>query len=139
MSKRSAIIVSGFFNPLRKKHIEYFHNVKSKADRLLVIIKNNTQCQLKGFKKFQTEKERLYILENIGIVDEAYIALDKDLSVSASLSKIHKLYADHYDLIFVNAEEKTPPTITENRICERLGITLIEEHRQQNKVQVFTT
>ena len=34
--KPKAIIVSGYFNPLHKGHIELFHNAKSKGDKLFV-------------------------------------------------------------------------------------------------------
>ena len=36
--KKKAIIVSGYFNPIHKGHLEYFHNAKSKADELFVIV-----------------------------------------------------------------------------------------------------
>jgi len=35
MSKQKAIIVSGYFNPILKGHLEYFNNAKAMADQLL--------------------------------------------------------------------------------------------------------
>ena len=57
--KKKAIIVSGYFNPLHKGHIEYFHNAKSKGEYLFVIVNNDLQRSLKGSKKFMLEDEKL--------------------------------------------------------------------------------
>jgi cytidyltransferase-like protein len=42
MSKPKAIIVSGYFNPIHKGHLEYFNNAKALADKLFVIVNNDT-------------------------------------------------------------------------------------------------
>ena len=39
--KKNAVIVSGYFNPLQKGHLEYFNNAKAMADELLVIVNND--------------------------------------------------------------------------------------------------
>ena len=62
MSKRKGIIVSGYFNPIHKGHIEYFNNAKAMADELFVIVNNDHQRELKGSKEFQKEEERVYCL-----------------------------------------------------------------------------
>ena len=56
--KKRAIIVSGYFNPLHKGHLEYFKLAKSIADELFVIINNDIQRKLKGSKEFMLEEER---------------------------------------------------------------------------------
>ena len=43
MSKKKGIIVSGYFNPKHKGHIEYFNNAKALADELFVIVNNDHQ------------------------------------------------------------------------------------------------
>ena len=43
MNKPKAIIVSGYFNPIHKGHIEYFKNAKKFADKLIVIVNNDKQ------------------------------------------------------------------------------------------------
>ena len=60
-----AIIVSGYFNPLHKGHLEYLNQAKAIADKLFVIVNNDNQRALKGSKEFQDEKERLIIISNI--------------------------------------------------------------------------
>ena len=63
--KPKAIIVSGYFNPLHKGHIELFHNAKAIVDKLFVIVNNDHQRALKGSKKFQDESRRMIIVSNI--------------------------------------------------------------------------
>ena len=48
MSKKKGIMVSGYFNPIHKGHIEYFNNAKELADELFVIVNNDHQRALKG-------------------------------------------------------------------------------------------
>ena len=61
MSKKKGIIVSGYFNPIHKGHIEYFNNAKSLADELFVIVNNDHQRALKGSNEFQQEAEHVFI------------------------------------------------------------------------------
>ena len=51
MSKKKGMIVSGYFNPIHKGHIEYFNNAKALADELFVIVNNDHQRALKGSKR----------------------------------------------------------------------------------------
>lgn len=53
MSKKKGMIVSGYFDPIYKGHIEYFNNAKVLADELFVIVNSDHQRQLKGSKEFQ--------------------------------------------------------------------------------------
>ena len=54
--KKKAVIVSGYFNPIHKGHLEYFNNAKVIADELFVIVNNDHQRALKGSKEFQGEE-----------------------------------------------------------------------------------
>ena len=61
--KRKAIIVSGYFNPIHKGHLEYFNNAKAMGDELFVIVNNDHQRVLKGSKEFQQEEKLLSQLQ----------------------------------------------------------------------------
>ena len=65
--KKKAIIVSGYFNPLHKGHIEYFHNAKKFGDKLFVIVNNDIQRKLKGSKEFMMQEERVSIINELKI------------------------------------------------------------------------
>ena len=62
---KKAIIVSGYFNPLHKGHIEYFLNPKKHGDRLFVIVNSDYQRKIKGSKEFMNEEERIFIFRRI--------------------------------------------------------------------------
>ena len=126
MSKQKAIIVSGYFNPLHKGHIEYINSAKSLADALFVIVNNDQQRALKGSKEFQEETERLLIVSNLKAVDHAILSIDSDRTVCATIAKIAKTYGETYALAFANGGDQNNRSIPEAPICEKLGIALID-------------
>ena len=74
--KKKLVIVSGYFNPLHKGHIEYFHFAKQHGDRLLVIINNDKQRILKGSKAFMNDEERKLIINELKMVDDVLLSID---------------------------------------------------------------
>jgi len=126
MAKKKAVIVSGYFNPIHKGHLEYFNNAKGMGDVLFVIVNSDFQRNLKGSKEFQNEEERLIIVSNIKAVDEAILSIDKDCTVCATLEKIANDYSKEYDLAFANGGDQNNDTIPEKSICEKVGINLID-------------
>ena len=124
--KKKAIIVSGYFNPIHKGHLEYFNNAKALADELFVIVNSDLQRELKGSKEFQKEDERLFIVQNIKAVDKAIISMDTDRTVCASLNHLYKKYGLEYDLGFANGGDQNNDSIPEASICKQIGIQLID-------------
>ena len=123
--KKKAVIVSGYFNPIHKGHLEYFNNAKALADKLFVIVNNDHQRELKGSKEFQKEDERMIIVSNIKAVDKAILSIDEDRTVCATLQMISKEFGSDFDLAFANGGDQNNDTIPERPICEEVGITLI--------------
>ena len=124
--KKKAIIVSGYFNPIHKGHLEYFNNAKGLADELFVIVNSDLQRALKGSKEFQKEEERLFIIQNIKAVDKAIIAVDTDRTVCASIQAIFETYGQEYKLGFANGGDQDNNSIPEAPICNQLKIQLID-------------
>jgi D-beta-D-heptose 7-phosphate kinase/D-beta-D-heptose 1-phosphate adenosyltransferase len=124
--KPKAIIVSGYFNPLHKGHIELFEKAKTKGDKLWVIINNDLQRELKGSKAFMEEDERIIIVKAIGIVDKALISIDKDKTQCETLRFLEKEYGAEYDLFFANGGDQNNNSIPESTVCKEKGIGLIE-------------
>ena len=121
-----AIIVSGYFNPLHKGHLEYLNNAKAIADKLIVIVNNDHQRELKGSKAFQDEEERVIIISNLKAVDEVVLSIDQDRTVCDTIRHISEKFGKEYDLAFANGGDQSNETIPEVPVCEELGIALID-------------
>lgn len=124
--KKKAIIVSGYFNPIHKGHIEYFKNAKACGDELFVIVNSDFQRSLKGSKEFQDEKERIFIVSNLRLVDRCFISVDKDRTVVETIKYISDQFGSEYQLAFANGGDQNNDTIPERAICESLKIELID-------------
>jgi len=123
---KKAVIVSGYFNPIHKGHIEYFHLAKKRGDILIVIINNDKQRKLKGTKKFMKEDERFLIVNELRIVNHAFLSIDNDRTVCKSIEKIFNDFSKKYKLFFANGGDQNNESIPESEICQKLGITLID-------------
>ena len=126
MSKPKAIIVSGYFNPLHKGHLELFEKAKAAGNVLWVIVNSDLQRKLKGSKAFMEEEERLMIVNAIKYVDKALISLDRDKTQCATLTFLAKKYAAVFDLYFANGGDQNNESIPEVPVCKENGIVLIE-------------
>ena len=123
---KKAIIVSGYFNPIHKGHIEYFKNARTNGDKLFVIVNSDLQRELKGSKEFQDENERVFIVESLRLVDKCFLSIDKDRTVIESIKMIFDKFGNQYDLAFANGGDQNNDTIPERPICEELGIKLLD-------------
>lgn len=126
MNKLKIIIVSGYFNPLHKGHIDLFHKAKLKGNKLYVIVNNDYQRNLKGSKEFMLEHERVLIINELSIVDKVVLSIDKDRTVCKTLEKIKNDLGDEFDIYFANGGDQDNNTIPEINICKMLNINLIE-------------
>jgi cytidyltransferase-like protein len=120
------IIVSGYFNPIHKGHLEYFINAKALGDLLFVIVNSDLQRTLKGSKEFQKEDERLFIVQHIKEVDQAFLSIDQDRTVCRTLEFLYQQFGSTYRLAFANGGDQTNQSIPETPICQELGIELID-------------
>jgi D-beta-D-heptose 7-phosphate kinase/D-beta-D-heptose 1-phosphate adenosyltransferase len=127
---QKVVIVSGYFNPLHKGHIEYFNMAKDRGDQLFVIVNSDLQRALKGSKEFMNQDERLCIVQNLKMVDTAIISVDRDRTVCDSLRFIHSLHTQfppcETALAFANGGDQNNDTIPESAVCKELGIELID-------------
>tara|TARA_X000000950_G_C13906882_1_gene657254 strand:- start:1956 stop:2381 length:426 start_codon:yes stop_codon:yes gene_type:complete len=124
--KKKAVIVSGYFNPIHKGHIEYINLSKKLGDYLIVIVNNDFQRKLKGSNEFMNEDERQIILNNIKAVDKVYLSIDKDKTVIETLKLINDDLGDKYNLFFSNGGDQNNNSIAEKEICKNLKIELVD-------------
>ena len=124
--KPKAIIVSGYFNPLHKGHLELFEKAKVPGDELWVIVNSDLQRELKGSKEFMEEDERLIIVSAMRIVDKALISIDKDKTQCATLGDLADKFSSDYELYFANGGDQNNDSIPEGPLCKEKGIGLLE-------------
>lgn len=120
-------IVSGYFNPLHKGHLEYIHAAKIQCDYLIVIVNNDAQVKLKGSTSFLDEDHRCFIINSLRDVDEAMVAIDEDKTVCRSLAQIKKCYPND-DLEFYNSGDRAPVENAESveiEICRKNQIKYV--------------
>lgn len=124
---KTLVIVSGYFNPIHKGHIEYLKRSKELGDFLYVIVNNEHQRELKGSKPFMIDEERKIVLESIRYVDKAMVAVDTERTVNESIKFImNELGSEFNQYIFANGGDQNRSTIGETKLCEELGIELAD-------------
>ena len=113
------VVVSGYFDPLHVGHIEYLELAKELGTKLVVIVNNDYQCELKKGKSFMKEEDRLKIVKSLSVVDEAFLSIDRDRTVCDSLAAINPD-------IFANGGDRHVNEIPESVVCKELGIKMID-------------
>jgi len=123
---KKAIIVSGYFNPLHKGHLELFRKAKEVGDLLIVIVNNDKQREMKGSKFFMDQDERIEIIRELSIVDMAWISVDEDSTQNATLKLMVDKFYGTMKLAFANGGDQNNDTIPEANICRQFDIELID-------------
>ena len=124
--RKKAVIVSGYFNPLHKGHLELFEKAKEQGDLLIVIVNNDKQRELKGSKFFQDENERIEIIRALHMVDMAWISIDEDSTQNETLKLMVDKFYGTMKLAFANGGDQTNESIPEKEICKQFDIELID-------------
>ena len=123
---KKAVIVSGYFNPLHKGHLELFEKAKEVGDLLIVIVNNDKQREMKGSQFFQDQDERIRIIRALSIVDMAWISVDEDSTQNATLKLMVDKFYGSMKLAFANGGDQNNDTIPEAEICKMFDIELID-------------
>lgn len=121
----TGVIVSGYFSPLHAGHLDMIEDAAAKGDMLVVIVNNNAQQMIKKGKIIMDEADRLRVVQALRVVDDAFIAVDEDRTVIASIEAVAQKYPDH-KLIFANGGDRASGALVpESPICEQYGIEMV--------------
>lgn len=123
---KKLVIVSGYFNPLHKGHLELFNKAKEKGDLLCVIVNNDKQREMKGSQFFMDEEERVEIVRALSVVDMAWISIDTDSTQNSTLKMLVDKFYGVMKLAFANGGDQNNDTIPEAEICRQFSIELID-------------
>ncbi len=118
------VIVSGYFSPLHVGHLDMIEAAAGLGDRLIVIVNNNDQQLAKKGKLILDEQDRLRLVRALRAVDDAFIAVDQDRTVSESIRLAATKYPDHH-LIFANGGDRQPGFVPESAVCEECGVDMV--------------
>ncbi|MDO5503454.1 MAG: adenylyltransferase/cytidyltransferase family protein [Actinomycetia bacterium] len=122
-----AAIVSGYFNPLHIGHLQMMEAAHELGDGyLIVIVNNDAQQEMKKGKVIFDEATRLRLVAALRVVGDAFVAVDEDGSVTASLRKVRADYPDTA-LVFCNGGDRRDPDAmptNESAVCAELGIEM---------------
>ena len=113
------VAVSGYFNPLHIGHIRLLKEAKELGDYLVVILNNDQQVKLKGSVPFMKIADRKEIVESLKYVDEVFISIDKDKSISQSLTQVKPD-------IFANGGDRHQEEIPETKVCQAYNIKMVD-------------
>jgi cytidyltransferase-like protein len=119
------VLTSGYFNPLHVGHLECLEKAKQLGDKLIVIVNNDKQVELKGSVPFMNQEDRLRIISSLRCVDEVFLSIDEDKSVCKSIEKLAKMNKGN-EIIFAKGGDRIIGNIPEKEICERLNIRIID-------------
>lgn len=108
------VVTSGYFNPLHIGHLSLLTAAKKLGDRLVVIVNNDWQVELKGSVPFMNAVHRAAIVSALRCVDEVVISTDMGRSVINTLNGIE------FD-IFAKGGDSTPSNTPEERYCLENG------------------
>ncbi len=122
--KPVGVIVSGYFSPLHVGHLDMIEAAAAEGDMLIVIVNNNDQQVAKKGKLILDEQDRLRIVKALAVVDDAFIAVDNDRTVSESIRLAVRKFPDHR-LIFANGGDRKPEFVPEATVCQELGVEMM--------------
>ena len=89
---------------------------KELGTKLVVIVNNDYQCELKKGESFMKELDRLKIVKSLSVVDKAFLSIDRDRTVCNSLAAINP------DIFANGGDRKAISDIPEHEICKKNNI-----------------
>lgn len=132
-AQQTLVVLSGYFNPFHIGHLRMFQAARRDCDRLCVIVNNDLQQEMKKGKIIMPETDRIEIVRNIRLVDEAVLSIDQDRTVCETLALIADSYQG-WNIIFGNGGDRTDPSsVPEYTVCLDYGIDMVFDYGGTDK------
>jgi D-beta-D-heptose 7-phosphate kinase/D-beta-D-heptose 1-phosphate adenosyltransferase len=125
MENKIISIVSGGFDPIHPGHIMMMKDCLKFSNYLVVGVNSNNWLSKKKGNFFMDIKHRIYVIENLSVVNEV-MEFDDDEEGSASnlLIKVREKFTNSI-IIFANGGDRSDPTkILEFDTCQKYEINL---------------
>jgi cytidyltransferase-like protein len=106
------ILVTGGFDPVHSGHLAYFKAARTLGDRLIVGLNSDAWLTRKKGRPFMPVQERLALVGNLNMVDEAVTYNDDDGSSLDAIRVVRARYPDA-DIVFANGGDRTQDNIPE--------------------------
>lgn len=116
------VFVSGCFDLLHSGHVAFLQEAASYGDLYVALGSDATVYDLKGRLPVNSEAERLYMMQHVDCVKEAFIS-----SGSGMLDFVQELRDVQPDIFVVNEDGNTPQ---KESLCRELGIDYVVLRRQ---------
>ncbi len=116
------VFVSGCFDMLHSGHIAFLQAAAAYGDLYVALGSDATVYGLKGRVPVNSQDERLYMIQSVGCVKEAFVS-----SGSGMLDFEHELRQMMPDMFIVNADGSIPQ---KEALCRELGIEYLVLERE---------
>lgn len=124
--KPVVVAVSGYFNPLHVGHLEMIKKAKKLGDKLVAIVNNDKQVELKGSVPFMSEKDRLAIIAALRDVDQVFLSIDDYKLPSGSIPVVKSIAKVKPDIFANGGDRHSVGDVPEYEICKKLGIKMVD-------------
>jgi cytidyltransferase-like protein len=113
------VAIAGHFNPLHPGHLKLIADALTYGDRLVVIVANDDQAEIKRSKVFMSATDRMLMVAAIKGVDGVFKSIDTDTNVCQSLRYLIP------DVFCSGCGPDHPDAIEEQKVCDALGIKTV--------------
>lgn len=115
------VFVSGCYDMLHSGHVAFFEEASQQGDLYVGIGSDKTINELKARKTINSDAERLYMVNSLKVVKEAWINQGNGL-----LDFLEELHILKPDIFFVNTDGHTPQ---KEALCKEMNIEYIVSKR----------
>jgi len=123
--KNKIIIVSWWFDPVHKWHVQYFQSA-AKLWRVIVWLNSDDWLTRKKGKPFMTRLERKIILKEMKSISDVIAFNDDDWTACDAIRKINSFYSwSGNHLIFAKWWDRTAWNTPEQDVCKELEIEVV--------------